>query len=150
MKNKFKSLKNKQVLESIETQQAFMPELLPIKIMSIRNALGLTQNQMARKLKMKQPPYLRMEKNIGKSGLNKIELIAKNLNCEVLIILKPIIPFSELIRKQATLKAEKILKRTYGNMALEKQSPDKNAYNQRLKELTDELSANPDSSLWED
>ena len=57
---------------------------------------------------------------------------------------------TEIINQQAKKKAEQMLKRTFAHMAMEKQSPEKKAYDFQLKKLIAELAANPGPELWEE
>lgn len=150
MKDKFSKLSREQIFESIERGRAFAPAMLPGRVKELRRALGLTQRQMAIRLGMSQPSYMRIEKNLGSSGMKTIARFLKELNCEISVRIKPNEPFSKLIRKRAYLKAKSMLGRTYANMALEKQSPDKRTYEKRLRELTEEMASNPGPALWED
>lgn len=148
--DKFKKIGQKQVFNYIESGRIIEPALLPEKVRELRKALRITQSQMAKKLGITQSVYMRMEKQLNSSSLKTIVRFLKELNCDVGIQIKPKIPFSKQIRQRALQKAKALLDRTYGSMALEKQSPDKGTYEKRLKELADELADNPAPSLWED
>ena len=150
MNKKLKEISNKQVFDFIEHEKTFLPDLLPLKVKALRKALGLTQAQMAVRLGMSQPAYLLVEKKLDYSGIRTIERFLKELNCALRIQIVPKISFKKLLRERAYKKAKALLSRTYGNMALEKQSPDKKTYEKRLKELAEELAAYPKPSLWED
>ncbi|PKL92266.1 MAG: hypothetical protein CVV21_05800 [Candidatus Goldiibacteriota bacterium HGW-Goldbacteria-1] len=150
MKNNFKKLQREQIFAAFESGQPFPVSMLPGKESALRKALGITQGQMAKRLGTKQSSFNRTESALDTAELQTIARVAKELNCEVLITFKPAGTFEEFIRKHALIRAEKILKRTYSNMALEEQAPDNSAYEKRLKELTDELSEKADSSIWED
>lgn len=150
MTGKFKELARKQAFNSVSRGEVFLPSLLPVKVKSIRKALGFTQAQMAARLHMSQPAYLLVEKKLDSSGIKTIDRFLKELNCELRLQVVPKIPFKKLIKDRALQKARVLLDRTYGNMALEKQSPDRKTYEKRLKELAAELASNPKSSLWED
>jgi hypothetical protein len=59
-------------------------------------------------------------------------------------------PLEEMLQKRAGIAAKKMLNRTFSNMALEKQSPNKDAYEFQLRKLTNELASDPGPELWED
>jgi hypothetical protein len=59
-------------------------------------------------------------------------------------------PLEQIIQKRAGITAKKMLNRTFSNMALERQSPNKEAYEYQLKKLAGELASNPKSVLWEE
>lgn len=149
MKDNFKELKRKQVFESIENGTPFSPDELSAKIRDLRKSLGLTQVQMAKRLGIKQASYLKMEKNADKAQLGSIIKALRQMGSMLQISFKPAEPYILMIKKQARIKAEKILRETYSNMAMEEQSPSKAEYEKRLEELADELAKKPDSGLWE-
>jgi len=147
MKQNLKQLKREQLSENS------IP--LPVtdvsaRLRDIRKALGLTQKQVASILNVPRPAVTRIEKNAESSSLKTLKRLANALHCELMVVVVSREPLDKLIKKQAYKKAVTILKQTYSNMAMEKQSPGKKNYEKRLKELTEELSSNPDSSLWED
>jgi transcriptional regulator with XRE-family HTH domain len=147
---KFNNLARKQVLDSIESGGLIDVSMLPGKVKGLRKALGMTQLQMATRLGIWQSTYMRMEKNLDSSGVKTIERFLRELNCLLKLQIRPLEPFKTLISKRAYQKAKAMLDRTYGNMALEKQAPDKKTYEKRLRALADELASDPKPSLWED
>jgi transcriptional regulator with XRE-family HTH domain len=150
MKGKFDKLRQEQIFHSVESGAFFHAAELPGKFAALRKAMGLTQRQMAKRLGMTQPAYLNIEKKLDASGLKTVEKFLNALNCGLELRIKPTAPFSEMIRERALKKAKSILDRTYGNMAMEKQSPGKKSYDKALKELARDMEQNPDSSVWED
>lgn len=104
---------------------------------------------MAKRLGIKQASYLKMEKNADKAQLGSIIKALRQMGSMLQISFKPAEPYILMIKKQARIKAEKILRETYSNMAMEEQSPSKAEYEKRLEELADELAKKPDSGLWE-
>ena len=150
LKNRLKRLKLKQVSDSLDRKETITIYQLGNKIAQIRTSLGLTQKQMAKRLGIKQPTYNVLEKHTEKSELRTVEKILSILNSHLLVVIAPDESLEKTVLKQAEKKAVKILSRAYSNMALEQQSPGRKNYDERLKELIEEIKSNPDSSLWED
>ena len=121
-----------------------------VRLKNIRQSLGLTQKQVASMLNIPRPAVSRIERNAQASSLKTLAKIANALHCEFMGAIVSKESFQSIIERQAYKKASLILKQTYANMAMEKQAPSKNTYEKRLKELTEELASNPNSSLWED
>lgn len=150
LKNRLKKLKLKQISDSLDRKEAISIDRIGARIMQIRTALGLTQKQMAKRLGIKQPTYNVLEKYAEKCELRTVEKILTILNSRMFIVIWPNEPLEKTVYKQAEKKAVKILSRAYSSMALEQQSPGRKNYDERLKELIEELKSNPGSSLWED
>ena len=150
LKNRLRRLKLKQVSEFLDRKETITISQLGEKITQIRSSLGMTQKQMAKRLGIKQPTYNVLEKHAEKSELKTVEKILAILNSRLLLVIAPDESLEKIVSKQAEKKAIKILSRAYSNMALEQQSPGKKNYEERLKELIEEIKSNPDSSLWED
>lgn len=119
-------------------------------IKNIRNSIGMTQKQMAKKIGISAPTLNKIEKNIESSSLNTISKIANVLNLEVMVSFLSREPLKVLVKRQAEKKAKKIINHAYSTMSMEEQAPSKKTYAQKLKELIEEFNNNPDSSLWED
>jgi len=150
MKKRFKKLMREQVFRQAESGQFFSPSSLPERIESIRKALGFSQRQMAKRLGMSHPAYLITVRKLDSSGLKTVQKFLEKLNATLELRIGPKKPYSVFVRERAQEKAKQLLDRTYGNMAMEKQSPGKKTYEKRLKELADEMEAEPAHILWED
>lgn len=63
---------------------------LAIEIAELRNHLGLTQAQLAKRIKSSQPTIARLEDpNYGRYSLSTLRKVAKALNAELVITLRP-------------------------------------------------------------
>jgi len=146
----FNELKRRQVEESLKEGSSIEIGKLGQTIKDIREILGMTQTQMAKKLKMKQPALSRLEDNIERTSMKTVIKVANILNCifKGSFVLKK--PIKETIKERAEKVAEKMLKRTFSNMAMEEQAPSGITYNLQLKNLIAELMSNPGPELWED
>ncbi|NQU18453.1 MAG: helix-turn-helix domain-containing protein [Candidatus Saganbacteria bacterium] len=149
-KSSFKVLKLKQLSLSVKRGRPVSLSELGNRIRDIREALGMTQGQLAKKLKVKQPFISQIEDNIESSSFKTIQKVLAALECELSFAVVSKISLDKIVKRQASIRAEKILERTYSNMALEKQSPNSRSYKFQLKELVEDLCNNPGSELWED
>jgi predicted DNA-binding mobile mystery protein A len=144
------SLKMRQLFRATEEGALIPMEKLGQRIKDLREALGMTQQQMARKLKIKQPVISRIEENAEASTLKTIAKIARVLECDFMGAVVASAPLGAVVRRQAEKAARRTLSRTYANMAMEKQAPGKSAYELQLKQLVEELVVDPGPELWEE
>ncbi len=145
-----KKLKFKHIAESIEKNDPVTIEKLGQRIKDIREILGMTQAQMAKRLDIKQPSLSEMEDNIENSKLSTVLKMVKALECEFKGVIVSKKPIKKMLCERAEKVAKRIVKRTYANMAMEEQSPNRAAYQDELKRVAEELIAKPGPELWED
>ena len=121
-------------------------------IKSIREALGMTAAQLARRLGVSQPRVTAMEKGEvqGTLTLDNLEKAAHALDCRLEYVLIPRDPLSDTIRKRAERKARAILATTGHSMVLEAQSVDGEAEAEQLERLTRRLLDKTGSALWDE
>jgi len=148
--SKLNDLKRKQLSEELKAGVPVPISKLAQRLRDIREALGLTQKQLAKKLKTSQAQISRIEDDPSDSTLKSLDKLVTALGCNFSGLLTSDKDLTEIINQQAKKKAEQMLKRTFANMAMEKQSPEKKAYDFQLKKLIAELAANPGSKLWEE
>lgn len=145
-----KHLKLRQLSDSL-TKKTLLPiDGLGRRLRDIREALGMTQTQMAKRLKVKQPVISRLEDNIKASSLSTIIKIAGALELEFMGAFIARVPLEAIIRKQAERAAKRALARTFANMAMEKQAPGQAAYKYQLDKLIKEFIADPSPAIWEE
>jgi len=138
-------------LSKATQEGALIPiEKLGQRLRDYREVLGMTQAQLAKRLKVGQSVISRIEEDAASSSLKTLVKIAGVLECDFLGALVSRRSVAEKVRRQAELIAKKMTSRTYANMAMEKQSPSKEAYADQLKRLIEELSADPGPELWEE
>jgi predicted DNA-binding mobile mystery protein A len=145
-----KSLKLRQISESIKSGTSFPLEKIGQRLIDLRKTLGMSQKQVALKLGITRQAVTKLEKNMESANLKTLEKYTAIFKCRLLLGIVSSEPLEEMIRKQARKTAERMLARTHANMALEKQAPGRKAYLEELDELTRELAQNPDSALWEE
>lgn len=145
-----KRLKMSQLSKATQKGDLIPVEKLGQRLKDIREALGMTQAQMAKRLKIKQPVISRIEENASSSSLKTLFKIAGILECELLVALRSVNAIENVIRLQAEKLAKKMVSRTFSNMAMEKQSPTSESFKNQLEQMTKELEENPGPELWEE
>src|SRR3981081_63847 len=78
---------------------------------AIRDALGMTTAQLARRLGVSQPRIVELEQSeaSGSVTLNTLQRAAEALGCRLIYALVPEQPLEETVRDRATLVAERQL-----------------------------------------
>ena len=119
---------------------------------AIREALGLTTRQFAKRLDLSQSRVVEIEKAeiSGSITLDSLRRAAEALDCRLVYALVPAAPLEEIVEQRARIKALQRLKKTHHNMALENQSVDAADEEEQLKQFTQKLLSQPGSSLWDD
>ena len=145
-----KKLKETQLSKATQKGALIPVEKLGQRLKDYREALGMTQAQLAKRLKVRQPVISRIEEDAASSSLKTIIKIAGVLECDFFGALVSSHSVEEKVRRQAERVAKKVVARTYASMAMEKQAPSREAYADQLAQLIAELSAQPGPELWEE
>ncbi len=119
---------------------------------AIRDALGMTTAQLARRLKVSQPRVIAIEKaeQSGAITLHSLERAAEALGCRVVYVLIPERPLETTLRERARNAALQTLEAVGQTMRLEDQSVrTKKGDTEQLDRLTDELMREP-ARLWDE
>jgi len=121
-------------------------------IKAIREALGMTTAQLARRIGVSQPRAVAIEKAeaSGAITLESLERAARALDCQLVYALVPRKPLQELTEERAALLARKRLQSTRHTMALEAQSVDASDEEEQVWQLARRLLEKSGSALWED
>ena len=135
-------------LTAERNEQLYPPRLGWIR--TLREALGMTATQLARRLKISKPTMAKLERSEreGTITLSSLHKVAETLDCDVKVVLVPRRPLEEMVREQAHKRAEEIVAHTQVNMALEAQETDEAFKRDQIKEITDELIRKPYRLLW--
>jgi predicted DNA-binding mobile mystery protein A len=121
-------------------------------IRAIRDALGMTTAQYAKRLGVSQPRVVAIEKAETNKAitLKSLERAAEALNCRVVYFFVPETSLEETVRSQAEFVAARQLSALNQTMRLEDQSVhDKEARKIMRENLVRELVKHP-SRLWDD
>lgn len=121
-------------------------------IKAIREALGMTSRQLAKRIGVSQPRASEIEKNevAGSLTLDSLQRAANALDCQLVYALIPRIPLQDLVEERAEKIARARLKATSHSMALEDQSVDAADAQSQLHALIEKLAASEGSALWEE
>ncbi|HEB93517.1 MAG TPA: mobile mystery protein A [Gammaproteobacteria bacterium] len=121
-------------------------------IKAIREALGMTTTQLAKRLGVVQSRAVAIEQaeTKGTITLNSLEKAANALDCRLVYALVPRKPLDELIAERAERLAKKRLKSTSHSMALEAQGVEPADEQEQLKRMMQNLLDKAGSELWEE
>jgi predicted DNA-binding mobile mystery protein A len=121
-------------------------------VKAIREALGMTTAQLAKRLGVSQPRVVGIEQAEAKGSitLDSLERAAYALDCRLVYALVPRKPLDALIEERAVRLAEKQLLSTRHTMALEAQAMDASDDDEQRKRLIRKLVEQAGSELWND
>ena len=114
---------------------------------TIREFLGMTTTQLAKRLEISQPRIVAMEKNERNIKISTMERIADVLNCDFSYAFVPRENIDDIIYNQAKKKAQKILDKVNKNMGLENQLA---KTDDLLKDIIEEFLDGNISRLWDE
>jgi len=119
---------------------------------AIREALGMTTAQFARRLGVSQPRISELEQSEagGHVTLHTLQRAAEALGCRLVYALVPERPLAEIVSRRAKLVAERQSEAVEHSMRLEDQAvQDKRARAELRRHLIDELLRRP-ARLWDE
>ena len=114
---------------------------------TIREFLGMTTTQLAKRLEISQPRIVAMEKNERNVKISTMERIADTLNCDFSYAFVPRENIDDIIYNQAKKKAQKILDKVNKNMGLENQLV---KTDDLLKDIIEELLDGNIARIWDE
>lgn len=120
-------------------------------IKAIREALGMTSAQLARRLGVSQPRIIAVEKAEADRSITlaSLERTARALNCHVVYALVPNTSLAQLIEERADHLARSRMESTRHTMLLEGQQCDPADEKQQLRRMTRILIEKSGSELWD-
>jgi predicted DNA-binding mobile mystery protein A len=121
-------------------------------VKAIREALGMTTAQLAKRMNVSQPrvPGIEKAEVSGSIKLESLERAAHALDCRLVYALVPRKPLESLVEDRARELARKRLWATSHSMALENQRVGEADEREHLERLVQKLLSQPGSALWED
>ncbi|HRK70474.1 MAG TPA: mobile mystery protein A [Micropepsaceae bacterium] len=120
-------------------------------IKAIREALGMTTAQMARRMGVSQPRVVELEAGeiSGSISLKSLKRAAEALDCRAVVLLVPERRISDVLHERAAQKADAHLNAVDQTMRLEDQQTVDAKRRKRLRaELIEQLMAHP-KQLWD-
>jgi transcriptional regulator with XRE-family HTH domain len=145
-----KRLRLKQVSESIKSHELFPAQEIGRKIADVRQALGMSQSQLAKKIGISQQALNKLENRGALSSIETIEKALRPLDIALNFSLNSKESLLHKVDKRALEKAGKLVDRTEAGMAMELQQPHKAGRRDRIKKLAEKFSSMPGRSLWDD
>ena len=120
------------------------------QIKNIREALGMTQAQLAERSGLAQSMIAEIERGKRENlGLSTIKKLAEGLNCQSLVQFLPKKDLSQILDEQSANIARKIVSISSGSAAIEMQPPSRGAMDRQIAELQKELLEKHRSALWQ-
>lgn len=154
MRGKQKKLAVEQLDETMNSFRHLKTMSAPRKgwIRAIRDTLGMTGGQLAKRLGVNQQRIARLEQDevLGKVTLNTMQNAAEAMGCVFVygVIAKD--SLEQIVRQQAELVAQKRMERSNQMMRLEKQELSKSEKSKAIKSLIDEIIETMPKSLWDE
>lgn len=137
---------------SIKLLPAWLKSLGPWadQLKSIREVLGLSQKQLAKRLDTTQISMSRLENKNANPTLKTMTRIADTLNCDLIVAMVPRKELDKTVEDLAEKKADELMKQSIANAAMELQRPNDKIAKISRDALVTDLIENKRGLLWED
>jgi predicted DNA-binding mobile mystery protein A len=121
-------------------------------VKAIREALGMTTAQLAKRLGIAQPSAVGLEKAEASKAitLETLERAARALDCTLVYALVPRKPLDTIVQERAREKARARLRTISHSMTLEDQRVREQDEHEQLEHLVKKLLEGPGSALWDE
>ncbi|HCU24933.1 MAG TPA: hypothetical protein DF383_07945 [Deltaproteobacteria bacterium] len=120
------------------------------QVRMVRTALGMTQAQLAERMKTNQHTIVRLEKEEVDPQLSTLKRVADGLNCELVIRLVPKIDLEQFLAGRALAKATELIKISAASSNIELQKPSAETMRFEIKRLAEKILTKKRSSIWEE
>ncbi len=146
----FDELQLRQVDAALAPAQALRPPPTDGWIRTVRETLGMSIRQLARRAGLSSTTVRSVEMNEarGKAQLDSISRLARAMDCELVYAVVPRGSLAETLDRQAKLAAERIVNRVHASMEIEAQGTSANEREQLRDELARKLRGRL-SELWD-
>ena len=142
-----------------EQLDATLKQLSPLRMLTspakgwvraIRDALGMTGKQLAKRLNVNQQRIARIEQDerLGNVTINTMRNVAEALDCVFVYGFVPTQSLEQAVTKQAKALATKQMKRSNQTMMLEKQQLSEKEKEKAFKSLVEDITSSMPRSLW--
>jgi predicted DNA-binding mobile mystery protein A len=153
MKPKFKQIARRQLDATLAKFGEVKSIQLPAKgwIRAVREVLGMSGKQLARRLQVSQPRVFKLEQNepSGALTLKTMRQVAEALDCVFVYALVPRSSLEETVRTQAWAVATERLQRVSHTMRLEAQGLSTKEQQVSLDDTIEELVREMPQDLWD-
>lgn len=121
-------------------------------VRAVRNALGMTQAQLAKRMDISQQSAASLEADevSGNVTLARLQRAADALGCELRYVLVPKQPLEQLVSDQARRRAKQKLGRVNQSQALEASVVEADSLDSTVADLASELELGRSSDLWDE
>jgi predicted DNA-binding mobile mystery protein A len=121
-------------------------------VRTIREALGMTYSQFAKRLGIARPSVYALESDevSGVASLDRLNRAAAALDCKLVYALVPNNSLEETVKRQAFSKAKKRLGRVNVSQTLEESGLSEDAFFEQVHDLAIELMVERPNTLWDD
>ena len=121
-------------------------------IASIRQALGMSKTQLAKRINVARQSLDDLESNELKQTITRASMrnVADALGCDLKYVLVPRKPLEKLITEQALKRASKKLGRVNQSQALEASAIEKESLSRAITDLAREIEVKRPADLWND
>ncbi len=154
MKAKHKNLAREQLDETLKQFLPLKAIVPPRKgwIRAIRDALGMTGEQLAKRLHSNKQRVSRIEQDekLGNITLKTLRNVAEALNCEFVYGFVPRQTLEKTVRNQAISVAKKRMSRSDQMMRLEKQELSEDEKEKALESMITDIINTMPRSLWDE
>ena len=154
MKAKQTNLAREQLDETLKQFVPLKTVIPPRKgwVRAIRNALGMTGGQLARRLNANRQRVSRIEQDekLGKITIKTLRSVAEALDCEFVYGFVPRQTLEETIRNQARYVAKKRMSRSDQMMRLEKQELSEDEREKAMERMITDITNTMPKSLWDE
>jgi predicted DNA-binding mobile mystery protein A len=118
-------------------------------IKAVREALGMSTAQLAKRLRIKQPTVVAIEQSETKGTIQLATLrrVAEAMNCKLVYALVPNEPLDSMVRARARKVARQRLRSVEHTMRLENQSVPAEDFEARIEALARDVSPR---TLWDE
>ena len=154
MKSKQKKRAREQLDETLTQFKSLKRVVIPRKgwIRAIRDALGMTGEQLANRLNVNQQRIARIEQDekLGKVTINTMRNTAEAMDCIFVYGFVPRDSLEQTVINQAKKLAKKRMDRSSHMMRLEKQELSEKEKEKALKDLIAEITNTMPKTLWDE
>ena len=121
-------------------------------VRAIREALGMTRVQFARRLGIARPNTYRVEADevSGSISMRRLRRAAEALDCRLVYALVPNDSLESVVRRQAVRQAARRLGRVNVSQALEASAVVNRSLERQIEDLATELTVERPRTLWDD
>jgi predicted DNA-binding mobile mystery protein A len=121
-------------------------------LFTVRNALGMSVEQLARRLNVTRGHIYRVERseNSGRVTLKTMRALAEAMGCRFVYAIVPENSVEDLLEERARIVADRLVHKTSRHMALEDQVLSNKQISDEIKRIQSEILKDMPSDFWSD